>query len=83
MRCSIPPMPFGMARKSPRPSSFWSLKQKGQWSVETICRSLVRSACHIASWWPSARERSGVEHTHFAPSKPSVPPAPSWSSSER
>ena len=32
------------------PSSFCSFMQNGQWSVETICRSLVRSACHMASW---------------------------------
>ena len=68
MRCSIEPMPFGILRKSPTPSSFWPFMQNGQWSVETICRSLVRSACHMWSWWPSARERSGVEHTHLAPS---------------
>ena len=47
MRCSIEPMPFGIFRKSPLPSSFWSFMQNGQWSVETICRSFVRSACHI------------------------------------
>jgi len=29
--------------KSPRPNSFCSLKQKGQWSVETTLRSSVRS----------------------------------------
>ncbi len=59
--------------------------QNGQWSVETICRSFVRSACHMWSWWPSARERSGVEHTHFAPSnRPhSSLDAPSCSSSDR
>ena len=41
------PMPFGILRKSPSPSSFWSFMQNGQWSVETICRSFVRSACHM------------------------------------
>ena len=28
------------------PSSFWSLKQNGQWSVETMARSLVRRPFH-------------------------------------
>ena len=36
------PMPFGILEKSPRPSSFCSLKQNGQWSVLTTDRSLVR-----------------------------------------
>ena len=35
--------------------------------------SPVRMYCHSSSWWPSARERSGVEQTHFAPSKPGAP----------
>ena len=30
IRCSTPGAPFGIFEKSPRPSSFWSLKQKGQ-----------------------------------------------------
>ena len=68
MRCSTEPMPFGILRKSSVPSSFWPFMQNGQWSVDTICRSFVRSACHMWSWWPSSRERSGVEHTHLAPS---------------
>ena len=29
MPCSIEPMPFGIAEKLPRPSSFWSFMQKG------------------------------------------------------
>ena len=59
--------------------------QNGQWSVETIWMSLVRRLCHMWSWWPSSRERSGVEQTHLAPSKlpHSSLLAPSLSSSER
>jgi hypothetical protein len=85
MRCSTEPMPFGMARKSSRPSSFWPFMQNGQWSVDTIWMSLVRSACHMWCWWPSSRLRSGVEHTHLAPSNcpHSSLKAPSCSSSER
>ena len=63
MRCSTPPIPLGMARKSPMPISFCSFMQKGQWSVATTARSLVRSPFHSSSWWCSWRERSGVEHT--------------------
>ena len=55
MRCSTEPMPFGIARKSSSPSSFWPFMQNGQWSVETIWMSLVRSACHMWCWWPSSR----------------------------
>ena len=73
-------MPLGILEKSPTPSSFCPFMQNGQWSVDTTCRSLVRSACHMCSWWCSALDRSGVEHTHLAPSKPG---APSWSSSVR
>ena len=51
------------------PSSFCSFMQNGQWSVLTTERSLVRSAFHNSFWCPSARERNGVEHTYFAPSK--------------
>ena len=68
MRCSTEPMPLGIARKSSLPSSFWPFMQNGQWSVETIWMSLVRSACHMWCWWPSLLLRSGVEHTHLAPS---------------
>ena len=50
MRCSTPPMPLGILEKSPSPSSFWSLKQNGQWSVETIVRSFVRSPRQRLSW---------------------------------
>ena len=80
MRCSTPPIPFGIFEKSPRPSSFCSLKQNGQWSVLTTERSLVRRYFHSSSWWPSSRERSGVEHTYLAPSNPG---APRCSSSDR
>ncbi len=38
-RSSTPGRPFGIFRKSPRPSSFWPWKSNGQWSVETTCRS--------------------------------------------
>ncbi|CAM5500849.1 hypothetical protein SVIOM74S_04985 [Streptomyces violarus] len=44
--------------KSPRPSSFWPVKQKGQWSVETTWRSFVRSPCHSLAW--CSRGLSGV-----------------------
>ena len=47
MRCSTEPMPLGILRKSPSPSSFWSFMQNGQWSVETIWMSLVRRDCHM------------------------------------
>ena len=50
--------------------SFWSFMQNGQWSVETVVTSPVRMYFHSSSWCPSARARSGVEQTHFAPSKP-------------
>src|SRR5713226_6375393 len=36
-RCSMPGPPLGILVKSSLPSSFCSLKQKGQWSVETTC----------------------------------------------
>ncbi|SCD85413.1 hypothetical protein GA0115246_106993 [Streptomyces sp. SolWspMP-sol7th] len=67
MRCSTPGIPLGIFEKSPRPSSFWPLKQKGQWSVETTWRSSVRSPRHSAAW--CSWGRSGVEHTYLAPSK--------------
>src|SRR5438067_7256276 len=34
IRCSTPGIPLGILEKSPRPSSFWSLKQNGQRSEE-------------------------------------------------
>src|SRR5450631_1246909 len=80
IRCSTPGIPLGILEKSPSPSSFCSLKQNGQWSVDTTLKSLVRRYFHSSSWWPSALERSGVEHTHFAPSNPG---APSCSSNDR
>ena len=78
-------MPFGIFLKSPRPSSFWSLKQNGQWSVETTARSSVRSPRHRSRACGSCLLRSGVEQTHLAPSKlsPWGPCAPSWSSRVR
>ena len=79
-RCSTLPMPFGILEKSPTPSSFCSLKQNGQWSVETTARSLLRRPFHRSARWLSCLLRSGVEQTHLAPSKPG---APSWSSSVR
>ena len=60
-------MPLGILEKSPRPSSFWSLKQNGQWSVDTTDRSLVRRPFHSESWWSLVR--SGGEATNLAPSK--------------
>ncbi len=47
MRFSTLPIPFGIFEKSPSPMSFWPFMQKGQWSVDTIWMSLVRSACHM------------------------------------
>ena len=67
MRVSTPGSPLGIFEKSPRPSSFCSLKQKGQWSVDTTDRSLVRRPRHRAAWCSTGR--SGVEHTYLAPSK--------------
>lgn len=67
MRFSTPGIPLGILEKSPRPSSFWPLKQKGQWSVETTWRSLVRRPRHSAAW--CSLGLSGVLHTYLAPSK--------------
>ncbi len=69
MRCSTPGKPLGILEKSPAPSSFCSLKQNGQWSVETTERSSVRNPRHRLAW--CSRSRSGGEQTYFAPSKPS------------
>ncbi len=78
-------MPLGIFEKLPRPISFCSFMQKGQWSVETIWRSLVRRLCQRWCWWPSWCERSGVEQTHLAPSSSphSSDTAASCSSSDR
>ena len=61
IRCSTPPMPFGIFEKSPMPSSFWSLKQNGQWSVLTTASSFVRRPRHRSAWWlcSSCGERNG------------------------
>ncbi len=67
IRCSTPGMPLGIFEKSPRPSSFCSLKQNGQWSVDTTARSLVRRPRHRAFPWSAVR--SGGEATNLAPSK--------------
>ena len=67
IRCSTPGIPLGILEKSPRPSSFWSLKQNGQWSVDTTDRSLVRSPRHSEPW--CSRGRSGGDATYLAPSK--------------
>ena len=80
MRCSTPPMPLGILEKSPRPSSFCSFMQNGQWSVETMASSFIRSPFQRSRWWCSCLERSGVEHTHLAPSKPGWA---RWSSIDR
>ena len=47
MRCSTEPMPLGILEKSFSPISFWPFMQNGQWSVDTIWISLVRSDCHM------------------------------------
>src|SRR5437763_1715048 len=67
IRCSTPGIPFGILEKSPRPSSFCSRKQNGQWSVDTTDRSLVRSPCQSVCW--CGGRRSGGEATYLAPSK--------------
>ena len=46
MRCSTPPMPLGILEKSPRPSSFCSFMQNGQWSVDTTASSFIRRPFH-------------------------------------
>ena len=75
----MPAMPFGIAEKLPRPSSFWSLKQNGQWSVETIATTPARmfglfpkkgiiapgSDADIVLYDPAARTRIGVETHHM------------------
>ncbi|MFD6105416.1 hydrogenase/urease maturation nickel metallochaperone HypA, partial [Nocardia salmonicida] len=67
MQFSTPGIPLGIFEKSSRPSSFCPLKQNGQWSVETTCRSSVRSPRQSAAW--CSLGRSGVEQTYLAPSK--------------
>ena len=47
------------------PSSFWSFMQNGQWSVDTIARSLLRRPFHRSLACDSCLLRNGVEHTHF------------------
>src|SRR5215831_16740227 len=69
IRCSTPGPPFGILVKSSRPSSFCSLKQNGQWSVEITCKSLPRRPVHNLSWFHFSR-RGGVM-TYLAPSNPS------------
>ena len=59
---------------------FWSFMQNGQWSVETTASSFIRSPFQRSVWWWACLVRSGVEHTHLAPSKPG---RARWSSSER
>ena len=44
------------------PISFWSLKQNGQWSVETTASSFMRRPFQRSRWWCSCFVRSGVEH---------------------
>ena len=72
-------MPLGILVKSPSPSSFCSLKQNGQWSVETQMSSLVRRPFHRSWWWCACFVRMGGEQTYFAPSKPG---RARWSSSD-
>ena len=67
-RSSTAGRPFGIFRKSPRPSSFWPSKSNGQWSVPTSWRSSVRRPRQRSSQWSFGR--SGGEQTYFAPSNP-------------
>ena len=68
MRSSTPGPPLGILEKSSRPSSFCSLKQKGQWSVEITCRSLNFRPRQSFSWFHFSR--MGGVMTYLAPSKP-------------
>ena len=64
------PIPFGILEKSPSPSSFCSLKQNGQWSVRDHRQVAGAQVAPQLVLVALGRERSGVEHTHFAPSNP-------------
>jgi hypothetical protein len=74
IRCSTPGIPFGILEKSPRPSSFCSLKQNGQWSVDTTDRSLVRRPRHSESWCSlgaaAARRRTWRPRSPAGPGRP-------------
>ncbi len=54
------------------PISFCSFMQNGQWSVDTTASSFIRRPFQRSAWWCSCFVRSGVEHTHFAPSNPGL-----------
>ena len=63
----MPGRPFGIFEKFPRPSSFWRLKLKEQWSVDIMSTSPAFIPPQSAAL--SASERMGGEQTNFAPSK--------------
>ena len=56
-RSSTPGRPFGIFRKSPRPSSFWPWKSNGQWSVPTSCRSSATRPFQSSTAWSGGPER--------------------------
>ena len=62
-RVSTPGRPPGMAVKSSFPASFWAVV-KLQWSVDTVCTSPRRIACHRA--FRSAALRMGGAQTYLA-----------------
>ena len=69
IRFSIPGPPFGILEKSFMPSSFCSLKQNGQWSVEMDIKSPICNPLQSSFWFHFSR-RGGVM-TYFAPSNSS------------
>ena len=62
-RVSTPGRPPGMVVKSSRPASFCAVV-KLQWSVDTVCTSPRRMACHSAL--RSAALRMGGAQTYLA-----------------
>jgi hypothetical protein len=67
MRFSTPGAPLGILVKLSRPSSFCSLKQKGQWSVAMVARWPKRRPSQRTSWFHFSRSAGVI--THLAPSK--------------
>src|ERR1051325_2306871 len=63
----MPGPPLGILVKSSLPSTFWSSKQNGQWSVETTCKWSCLRPSH--SFGRCSLGRSGGVKTYFAPSK--------------
>ena len=59
MRCSMPQMLPLILEKSPRPSSFCSLKQNGQWSVDTGQVVGPQAPPHVLPVIPGAHWRGG------------------------